>query len=534
MRPTSRLKNFILYTLVSLLVTVAVLVSVVRLTIGAVSEYRQHLQDLAGNYLGKPVAISSMDARLVGINPTVVLDDISLLDEQSLEPLAHFSSIRIALNPVSSLRQLRPVIDLTIYGANIVAGLRDDGTLHVQGVALSQQRGTTSASGALGAWLLGQSRLALKESTLVWRNWSTGDEAVFAGGELELENQQNRHRLSGQVQLPSELGKELRLAVDIRGDLLTQKDWLGELYVKAVEVQPASMLQRLDYKGLKLQQGLVDLEVWSRWQGGLLEGLEGKFNLADITVSGAAAPLQLVHLAGEVLYESGDDGWRLQLQHLQLEHEGLPEEQLALQLDGSEGGTVFQASTLPLALLHRYAPFLTAIQPPQQELIAQSAPTGRLKDVRVEFDKSGRIRATAEVDELGFSPWKRSPGLSGLSGRFALDGDAAELTLDSTNLVVTWPHLFRAPMAMQTAQARILLDSEAGRWRITGDQLQVANQDVEAVLSFDSWLVPGESPLVSMYAEFKNARASAVPGYLPVNIMSAGSVAWLEGQNGPS
>lgn len=527
MRHTSRLKNFIWYSLVGLLVTVAVLVSVVRLTIGAVSEYRQHLENMAGDYLGKPVAITSMDARLVGINPTVVLDDISLLDELTKEPLAHFSSIRIALNPVSSLRQLRPVIDLSIYGANMVVGLREDGTLQVQGVAISPQENSRSSS-ALGAWLLSQSRLVLKQSTLVWRNWSTGEEAVFVGGELELVNLQNRHRLSGYVQLPSELGKELQLAVDIHGDLLTQKDWLGEFYVKAVEVQPAAMLQRFDYMGLQLQQGQVDLELWSRWQGGLLEGLEGTFNLADVTVSRADDAIHLARLAAEVRYASGDEGWHLQLQRLQIEHEDLPDEQLALDLKKNEAGTVIQLSALPLALLQRYAPFLPVLEAPQRELIAQSAPSGRLNDVRLEFDEAGVVRAVAELESLQFSSWQRYPGLSGLSGRFAMDNDAAELAIDSENLVLTWPHTLRQPAVLQTARGSILLNKQDEQWRITGDRLQIANQDVQSVLSFDSWITPGESPLISLETEFKNGRAAAVPGYLPEQLMSGASGAWID------
>lgn len=528
MRRTSRLKNFIWYSLVTLLVTVAVLVSVVRLTIGSVSEYRQHLEDMAGRYLGKPVAIAEMDARLVGINPTVVLDDISLLDEQSFEPLAHFSSIRISLNPVSSLRQLRPVVDLSIYGANIVVGFRDDGTLQVQGVTLSKESGNSSTSGALGAWLLSQSRLVLKETTLVWRNWDTGDEAVFVGGNLELQNLQNRHRLSGYVQLPKELGKELRLALDIHGDLLTQKDWEGELYVKAVDVQAANWLQQFDYKGLRLQQGDVDLELWSYWQGGLLEGMEGKFSLADLKFSSVDKPLQLQRLAGKVRYESGDDGWLLQLKDIQLAHMGLPDEQFSLQLEKNALATVIQASSLPLALLPHYAHYLPSLDEKQYEAIAQAAPSGRLQGMHIELGDGGHIRATAEVEEFQFSPWQSYPGLSGLSGHFAMDGSAAQFVMDSHDLVLTWPQLFRQPLKLKSASGGIVLDREDKQWRITGNALKLANQDVRVQIAFDSLVEPGTSPLVSLEAQLEDARAAAVPDYLPVRIMSDETVHWLD------
>lgn len=528
MRHTSRLKTLTWYSVVTLLVTVAVLVSVLRLAIATVSEYRQHLEDMAGNYLGKPVAIAKIDARLVGFKPTVVLDDISLLDEVSLEPLAHFSSVMIALNPISSLRELRPVIDLSVHGANIVIALREDGTIQVQGVSLSQNAASGGNSGALGAWLLGQSHLALKDSTLVWRDMATGDEAVFAGVNLELQNLPTRHRLNGYVRLPKELGKELRVALDIQGDLLTQKDWVGELYLKAVRVQPAPWLQEFDYKGLQLQQGSVDVDIWSRWQGGLLEGVEGSFDLAGLKFAGTEDARLLQRIAGQLRYEANEDGWMLQLQRLQLEHEDLADESLMLQLEKNDAGTVFQASALPLELLQRYAPYIPQLQKAQRDWLLQAAPAGRVSEVRVELAQEGAIRAVAEVEGLRISPWKRLPGISGLNGHFAMDGSAAQMLIDSTELELEMPLLFRRPLALHRASGVVQMQRQGEQWRVLADSVQVANPDIQADIDFDSWIAQGEAPLVSLSARVREGRAKAVPGYLPAHIMSAGSVDWLD------
>lgn len=528
MRHTSRLKTFAWYGVVTLLVTFAVLLSMLRLAIGTVSEYRQHLEDMAGNYLGLPVAIANIDARLAGLKPTVVLDDLSLLEEESREPLAHFSSVMIALNPLSSLRHLRPVIDLSVHGAKIVVGLREDGTLQIQGVSPSQASAKRANSGALGAWLLGQSRLALVDSTLVWRDFATGDEAVFAGVNLELQNLPNRHRLSGYVQLPRELGKELRVALDIRGELLTRKDWEGELYVKAVRVQPAPWLQQFDYKGLRLQDGSVDLDIWTRWQAGLLEGVEGRFDLAGLKFSGSGDSELLQGLAGQVRYEAGEDGWLLQLNRLQLQHGDLPAEPLALQLEQTSDATVLQTSSMPLELLRRYAPYLPQLHKAQRDWLTQASPGGKVSDVRIELAEGGLVRAAADVQDLHFAPWQRFPGISGLSGHFAMDGSAAAFSLDSTDLALAVPRLFRQPLAMQRASGVVQLHKQGPQWRVVGNAMQVANQDIRAAVSFDSWLALGEAPLISLIAQVQDGRAAAVPDYLPAHIMSKGSVSWLD------
>ena len=528
MRHTSRLKTFTWYSVVTLLVTFAVLVSVVRLSIGTVSEYRQRLEDMAGRYLGQPVAIAHIDARLVGFKPTVVLDDISLLEKESLEPLAHFSSVMIALNPLSSLRQLQPIIDLSVHGAKIVVGLREDGTFQVRGVSLSQQARTGGSSGALGAWLLGQSRLALKDSTLVWRDLTTGDEAVFSGVNLELQNLQNRHRLSGYVQLPQDIGKELRLDLDIQGDLLNRKDWEGELYIKAVKVKPSPWLQQFDYKGLRLQKGSVDLDIWSRWQGGLLKGVEGRFDLAGLKFSGSGEARLLQRFAGQLRYETKDDGWELQVNQLLLQHGDTPGEPLALQLEKNSEGTVVQASSLPLELVSLYAPYLPQLHEAQRNWLVQAAPAGKISEVHIELAEGGKVMAAADVEKLHFSPWQRYPGISGLSGHFALDGSVAELAIDSTDLELALPRLFRKTLAMQRAMGAVQLHKQGQQWRVTGNNLQVSNPDIHADIAFDSWVSPGEAPLLSLSAQVRDGRAAAVRDYLPAHIMSAGSVAWLD------
>jgi len=127
MRHISRLKSFTWYGTASLLVLLAVLATVARLSIGSVSEYRGKLEELAGQYLGQPVTISDMDARFIGFKPSILLKDVSLREADTREQLAHFEQIGIALNPLSSLRHLQPIIDLTIHGANIVIVQKTEG-----------------------------------------------------------------------------------------------------------------------------------------------------------------------------------------------------------------------------------------------------------------------------------------------------------------------------------------------------------------------------------------------------------------------
>jgi uncharacterized protein YhdP len=138
------------------------------------------------------------------------------------------------------------------------------------------------------------------------------------------------------------------------------------------------------------------------------------------------------------------------------------------------------------------------------------------------------VKATARLEGVAFSPWQKSPGVSGLSGQLSLDGPVAELAIDSSDLMLTWPHLFRQPLALQTMRGTVLLKRDEEQWRISGEALQLANQDARAAVSFDSWFIPGTSPLLSLQARIEEAQAAAVSGYLPAHVMSAATVQWLD------
>ena len=68
-----RLRRAILYTVVVVVVTAAVLLSLARVLISDVKAYHFDIEQIASAFLDHPVKIESMDARFVGMTPTWVL-----------------------------------------------------------------------------------------------------------------------------------------------------------------------------------------------------------------------------------------------------------------------------------------------------------------------------------------------------------------------------------------------------------------------------------------------------------------------------
>ncbi|MFO7594286.1 MAG: DUF3971 domain-containing protein [Pseudomonadota bacterium] len=527
MRHVSRLKRFIWYSAVGLLVTLAVLVTVARLSISYVSDYRERFEQLAGEYLGQPVVIGSMDARLVGLKPSVLLHDVSLREKDSLRQMAEFSQINISLNPLSSLRHFSPIVDLTVSGANLVVIQKEDDTFSLQGVGSAQQVHDAETGSALSTWFLSQTRVALEESRIIWRNDKTGRDIDFNEVNIELQNQQTRHRLNAAVKLPGELGKEFRFALDIEGNLLNRRDWVGEMYLKVSQLQPGKWLKDIDVQGFRFEQGSIDLEAWSRWQGGELEMVEGEIDLSALRLSGSQGKLPFRRVAGQFRFDRDIDGWQLQLQRALLQDSEREAEPFRLQVRRQEGRSLFLGRNLDIKRLMLLAKQWPGLEPEQRKELTQLQPAGLLEAVSVELVQGSLQRAYVSLQGATVAAGERLPGVERLNARLRYDGSDAVLDIDSDALSVTLPQLFAKPLRLKETKGRLRASRQGQGWHVMSEHFEVTNDDVSLMFDMSLQLQPDEVPLIALAGRFSNGRADAVADYLPVRIMPDETATWL-------
>lgn len=527
MRHTSRLKSIAWYGTAVLLVVLAVFVSVARLLMGTASDYRARVEELAGQYLGQPVTINSMDARLSGIKPTLLFQDVSLREASGKEQLAHFDQIGIALNPLSSLRLLQPVIDLTIHGANIMIIQQENGDFRLQGVTLSEKVKSEQGGGDLGAWFLSQSRLALENSRIIWRDNKQKRDTVFEKVSVELQNVVERHRLNASVQLPEDIGRTLRLALDIRGNLLNQNDWIGELYIKAEQVKPAQWIEGLDFQGLTVHRGNVDLELWSNWRNGLLGSVEGAFALSDMQIKREGKTLPVNRFSGQWRYRTGDEGWQLLMQKAVISNGEEQTQPFRLQIEDMNGLASVRAEHLDIDRLMNFSPYLPGLSKAQRKQLQKMSPGGWVDALRVDIRDNELLGAVASINNFRMKPWQQIPGVSGLTARIGYDGSNGFVDLDTDDLILSLPELFIAPLPLQQTRGLMRVAKQQKGWRIVSDELSIDNSDLHMQLNMSLQLQPGESPLLALVGSFKDGRARATPTYLPVKIMPKESVQWL-------
>ncbi len=535
----SRVKTFVWYSGVGLLVLLAVTATLIRLTFSSVEEYRTQLETLAGNYLGQPVTISGIDARVAGISPTVILTDVSLLHKNSTQLLTRFDAIAIALDPIASLRNLSPIVELTISGANLEVTQNRDGSFGVQGLELAAAEAgtdegedtgrTLSEEGsALGGWFLSQTRLAVRESRISLHNERSGERLSFENVSLELRNEAQRHRLNASVQLPKSIGKELRLAIDIEGNLLQRKEWNGGLYVKTVALQPRQWLQQLAWQDSSLREGVLDLELWSRWQEGELESVHSRLHSRDLLLARGKHTQTIHQLSVDAHLLREEAGWHLDLANLLLQHDKTPPLPMQLTLRQSGETLSLQANQLQLGAVTALLPYLPQLDARSQVMLRQMAPAGVVDGLHIQQAADKRIEMQGEVTGLSLKPWEKLPGISGVNVPFKFNGDDGQLWLRGGKGSLLLPRIFRKPLPFNNIDGQLSLRREPEGWQLLLPALSVANDNVAAQLALELRLAQGSAPWLSLQGRYSAKDAREVPHYLPAGILKEKSLYWLD------
>ncbi len=535
----NRFRTFVWYSGASLLVLFAVIVTLFRLYIASADEYRVQLEAIAGLYLGQPVTISGMDARVVGISPTAILSDVVLIQKDGRGVLSRFDSVSISLKPLASLWQRTPIIALTVSGANLEITRKHDGTLGVEGLDLKPVEGqleeapgktltTLEKSRALGGWFLSQSHLALRDSRITLHDEQSGERFSFNNVELDLRNSAERHRLNGFIHLPKSIGRELRVIADIEGDLLQDKEWKGSLYVKAVQIQSQQWLQQLSWQGSAIRGGMVNLESWSQWRGGTLASLRTQLQAQGVVLARGEQSITLPTLAADAQLRRQGGGWQLQVADLQIQHGVTPAPATRLTLSRDDSGTSLQFDQLQLETVTALLPYLPQLDERSRTMLQKMSPTGLLKAVHLQYAANQRLVLQGGLEGVAVSAWEKLPGITNLDAGFRLDGDNGMLLLGGSDLQLTLPRLFRAPLTLSRFNAGISLQREGQGWRVISDDIQIANSNLSAELMMELQLSQGSAPWLALQGRFQAKDVTDVPHYLPAGIMKPKSLSWLD------
>ena len=510
-----RLKAALLITLVTAVVSAAVLLTGVRLLFAAAPALTAPVVAVVSDQLGVPVEIGGLDASLRRLRPGLVLEDVRVGGADGGEPLV-LDSLTLAIAPWRSL-QAGSLQFHALSAEGMAVTLRQQASGDWRLAGLLPGATPVAASSFLQALrdlpvdrlLIRDSRLALvdrdntarlgfEDVALRWRRDPDGQ------WRFALDARQQDERVQARMQIDAATASTAQAVIDLEG--LTGEriaPWIkpsslrpdpaarlsGRLWVNLAETGALRVTADLDSRSLGLfDAGVQSLSLLGRahWEDGRWHG---QIRPRDLTLADGAVPAP-----GPIAFARATDGrWRLALSETPLE---------------------------PLEPLLR------------RQLDAPVSLDGQARRATLVWENESDWRLTADLAGVALLGWPRDLAWRQADLRVAAGPRGGRVAVDQLRLRTV--EQSSEPLLRRSVELA-LTGGELQWWRPRPGDWRLALGGVEG--RFDGAPVRLEgrldhradrAPRVDMTARAGRLEASQVLEVLPVGIMDDRLVAWLD------
>jgi uncharacterized protein (TIGR02099 family) len=525
-----------------LVVATGITVALGRILVPLVSTYQEDIESWATQTLGQPVEIGFVEGHWRGLGPELILHNVSLLDPHTQRPAFKLSEIRIGLSIIDSLRNatLSPR-RISLINPKLLIKRRSDGTFIVAGLESLEQDDT---GGDTGVFML-PAHVVIRNAEIQWENLAIGAPPLrFTNVNARLRNHASRHQLDASLTLPG-TESSLEIAADIQGNLESPGAWSGQIHFKGSKLLLSQLLHARIPAEYALTRGNSDLELWSSWENGRLNHLQGELQINQLSLehSGMGADLkrrlELNRLGGNFRWQRRELGWELQV--VDFDYQPLsgawPKGRFSLQTEYDPNGDIRLDAGIDYVKIEDLLAAITLFPLPNPELeqtLATLAPRSEIHNLKLRYlgiPDAPEWSAAGEFRDLQLNPWRDIPGIRNLSARFWTNQQGGTLQLESKNTRVEFPGLFRDPIVADELAGQVQWSRlEEGGWRLESPSLSAKNREITTRTRLLLEIPASEEAPVTMdlQSDFRDGDSSAASRYYPVGIMPKDVVTWLD------
>ncbi|MBU1222505.1 MAG: TIGR02099 family protein [Gammaproteobacteria bacterium] len=494
-----------------------------------IADHRDTVAGLMSRALGQRVTLEAVSGVWQQARPEFRLLGVRLYDQQG-QPALHLPQLDAAF-AWRSLLFLEPRFNrIELQGLTLGVRRARDGHLYVGGIPVNP----ADPDSGFSNWLLRQGRVHAGKATLTWLDEvRDAPPLVLREVDFTLANTRHAHRLTLRAVPPATLARPLTITADISSRNTDDiKTWSGRVdaSLAGVSLPRLATWLALPYP---TRQGWGALNMTFTVTRGEFAGVAAGFDLREIeTRFGDDLPaLQLAQVRGQARWQRGPDGQRIAFENLRVARPGgtlgVPfNAGLAWSADSRE----LTARSLNLGVWQSVLPSLP-LDATLRERLQALQPQGRLDEFRLGWRgaQPGRdnFSIAAHFSGLGVASVDAQPALANLTGRIEGDARAGAFEVDSEQLIIKLPALFREPsFGFDRARARGSWKKSPRGLRLTLSDAAFANPDLAGTVQGDYELIAGHPGIIDLTAHLSRAEATAVHRYFP-KIIGDHTVDWV-------
>ncbi|MCG8072871.1 MAG: YhdP family protein [Candidatus Thiodiazotropha taylori] len=502
--------------------------------------YRQEIERVLEEKAEMPLSIGAIQAQLKGVHLVLKFADVGALDKQTEEPLLFAPEVYVRVQLLKSL--LAGQLQLgggKVVGTKLKMERFADGSFSLQGM---ERAGESSNTAAVLGIFLEQNRLRMVDTEILIKSALQGRPPLrLSGLKMDLLNNGLQHRLALSGRIGHQGEEKIELIADLRQSSADSMVMSGEFYMKCEDLQLGGRLGEWLPGGYQVDQGRANLELWGDVADGAVQRISGQSELHDLHLTGRQKDqsFSLQHLATSLDWSRIEAGWMLALEQFSLTQKGREWPEGGVEVSwwkSTEQGTGFElrADYLSLDTAHDLISIVELPARDLQNALLGLNPRGDLTGLDFYLQQLPGQEMTwqlqGEVEKFISNPWESIPGTAGLKMSFDGNQSGGWLKIDSDNLTIDYPQLFRRPLQADRVKGDFLwnFDLQSGLHMQT-DHLEMSNPDMETLSRIELQIpISGKDLFADIQTDFWNADGSRKSEYLPVTVMPEGLVEWLD------
>ncbi|MBA3582530.1 MAG: TIGR02099 family protein [Gammaproteobacteria bacterium] len=512
------------------LVLIALIFSGLRLILPFAEQYRLTIEQKATQKTGYPVHIESIDVAWTGLQPYILLHDVTIGDIK--KPIIQTKELAVAIDIFASVWRWGSVFgDIVVHQVDVKIQRNKAGEFFIQGIPLNQ---SADKEIVIPTFLRGRT-LRVHSAHVQYQDDKLNKNYNFPDVSGSFKTDGKQHDAYMSMVLPQHLGERIDVGVELQGIPKNLKNLHGRFYINTQQVNVAKIIQDLKIFPA-LQTGRLNAQLWGEWNGEL-RSLSGHVKVENVWL---VHKIKKIEKSWRVNKIESDIRWQATAEIMDLNLENLflnqgdsiwPQNGLQLRLHRNTLGLhkvelafdFLRAENL-LNLMYWWQ----ATLPPGFEVVQSLQPRLDLEKVQLQWDKEAGFQGSAAFHHFGIQAGRWVPHLDNVAGQLYFYKDKGLVKFSSTPQAFNYPDLFRSAWPVEKITGEIYLLAKDTQLEIRSRDLVFNTTDAKTRHWLDLILKVNQTPTIDMFSLIEKGDGRQIARYLPTTIMGPNLVKWLE------
>jgi len=515
----------------------AVSLTVVRLLLLGIDNYKADLSVRISELVGAPVKIGRIRANMRGYSPELVLKDIeisSFLPKPQLkneQPAVQLKEIRVGINLLDVLvnRDRFASTWVTLVGAKLAVKRKLDGSIAIVGLKASDEQ---------PLWLLQGSKYEVLQSEISWQDEQHQYKPAVVGRvDFAIMNNAQRHKINILVKLPKRYGDTLRVSMDLTGNVSDSFSIDGAVFAEGKNINFAEWMTAELPLAMNIRSGTGDFKLWSDLHDSQAVSFVGDAQLHQLQLArpekGSFAVKQL---KTRFYWKLNGGQWRLDVPQFLLEtaDKKWPASVFSVSGDCAQDNSLHKLGLyierVDIQEIASLLQFFAPLPEGQSKLLAQAQLKGVLEQFSLfaDLDES-HFAVNGKFSKINVAPSAAMPGIENLSGQLIGTDQRGLVELATKDARMTTLGLFRDVFKITKLNGRLAWQQTPNDWIVSSPIIELNSPDFQTRSKLSLSIPKADGRIfMDLRTAFSFGDVSKATHYLPSSIMKKSVVDWLD------